>query len=93
MAHKRIVENKTLKEILELPFSPLYSYQFLAKMYKENICPVVIDTLISDNTTKPPPESSVRQAGRPRNKRRQQQSTSEKERKKFVTNKSDRIIH
>ena len=54
MAYLRIIENKSFKDILDMPSCPYYGYQFLYKFYKENITPVIIDSLSSDNNTKPP---------------------------------------
>ena len=69
MAYYRIIEEKNLKEIFDLPFCQYYSYQYLYKLYKENINPVIIEVLPNDNETKPPPINRKRQAGRPPTKR------------------------
>ena len=52
-----------------MPICPYYGYQFLYKFYKENITPVIIDSLSSDNNTKPPELSYKRQPGIPTTKR------------------------
>ena len=69
MAYHRQVKEKTLNNILDMDFCPYYSYEYLHKLYKENITPVIIEALISDKTTKPPPESVKRPASRPTTKR------------------------
>ncbi len=56
LSYYRNIEKKTLKQILEMPINPYYSYQYLRSFYKENINPVVIDALSSDNKTQPPPK-------------------------------------
>jgi hypothetical protein len=77
MAYNRIIEKKSFKDILEMPLNPYYTYQLLSKLYKENIFPVIIDSLTSDNTTKPPIQSEKRPAGRPKTKREQKRRRSE----------------
>jgi hypothetical protein len=76
-AYYRVIENKSCKEILDMPYNPYYGYQYLNNLYKDNINPVVIDTLSSDNTTMPPPKTNKRQPGRRSNKRKQRRSFSE----------------
>jgi hypothetical protein len=76
-AYYRVIEQKTLKQIMDMPINPYYSYQYIRSFYKDNINPVVIDALSSDKTTQPPPKSIKRQSGRPTNKRRQTRKRSE----------------
>ena len=78
LAYYRVIEKKSLKQILEMPYNPYYSYQYLRSFYKENINPVVIDALSSDKTTQPPPKSTKRQPGRPSTKRKQTRKRSDK---------------
>lgn len=71
MSYYRVIENKSLEQIYRLNYSPYYGYQYLNNFYKDNINPVIIDTLTSDKTTKPPPVSNKRKAGRPPTRRLQ----------------------
>jgi hypothetical protein len=69
MSYYRFIENKTLEDILKLPYCQYYSYQYLNNIYKDNITPVIIDTLSSDKITKAPPHTNKRQAGHPATRR------------------------
>jgi hypothetical protein len=69
MSYYRVIENEPLEDIYRIPFSQYYSYQYLNHLYKENVNPVIIDTLASDQTTKPPAVANKRQAGRPPTRR------------------------
>ena len=77
MAYYRIMEQKSLEDIFRIPFSHYYSYQYLNQIYKDNITPVIIDSLASDQITKPPPVTGKRQAGRPASRRIRKKSRSE----------------
>lgn len=77
MSYYRVIENKPLEDIYRIPFSQYYSYQYLNHFYKENVNPVIIDTLASDKTTKPPAVTNKRQAGRPPTRRLRKKSRSE----------------
>jgi hypothetical protein len=77
MAYYRKIDEKTLTEVLAMRFNNYYSYQYLHKLYNENINPVIINVLTSDRETLPPPENKKRQPGRPATKRKQKRSRSE----------------
>ena len=68
---------KSLEDIYRIPFCQYYSYQYLNNIYKDNITPVIIDSLTSDKTTKPPPITNKRQAGRPATRRMRKKSRSD----------------
>jgi hypothetical protein len=74
MSYYRIIERKSVKEILEMPFCQYYSYQYLNLFYKENINPVIIDLLSHDTSTKPPPITEKRASGRPKSARKRKRS-------------------
>lgn len=78
MCYYRSVEGLSFKEVLELPHSPYYSYNTLGKLYKDNIKPVIVHQLESDNETLPPPLNNKRQAGRPAIRRKRKRSKTEK---------------
>jgi hypothetical protein len=65
IAYYRIMENMSIKQLLELPYCMYYSYEYLNYFYNENINPVIIDLLSSDKTTKPPTITNKRTSGRP----------------------------
>ena len=77
MTYYRIIEDKSLLEILAMPFCHYYSYQYLNKFYKDNINPVIIEVLQSDHETKPPMINKKRQPGRPITKRMRKRSKSD----------------
>ena len=55
MSYYRIIMQKSLEDIFRILFFQYYSYQYLNHIYKDNITPVIIETLSSNQTAKPPP--------------------------------------
>ncbi len=78
ITYYRVIEKKSLKQIMDLPFNHYYSYKYLRSLYKDNINPVILDSLSSDKTTKPPPFTKKRKAGRPPTKRKSRKPQYEK---------------
>ena len=64
----RMWEEKELKYVLEKVVHVFYRYDYVQKLFNQNVFPTCIDNATYDGETKPPVVTG-RQAGRPRTKR------------------------
>jgi hypothetical protein len=73
MAYYHLMAKKSLQEIMDSDVvSDFYKYPFYHELLKQNINPVIMDTLIIDKyETILPPVAVVKQLGRPQTKRLQ----------------------
>jgi hypothetical protein len=69
MAYYRLVQGNTIEEVLIQTISPLFTYSNQQELFQENINPVIVEMLDSDNITNPPNTLIKRQPGRPKKKR------------------------
>ena len=77
MAYFRNYEQESLEYILAKEVSSFYKYSSLYHLYRKNIKPVIISTLIADGETLPPGATNKRRAGRPQKKRARNRSKFE----------------
>lgn len=66
VAYLRIWKNKTIDEIIDEDVSRLYTYEYLHKLYKENLNAVALSTLRHDGVTSVAQIAPKRQPGRPK---------------------------
>ena len=75
LAYYRKFDEISLDYVLDKHVSSFYSFKSLQNLFKGNICPVIIPTLIGDNETLPPGFTNKRKSiGRPRKQRLRKRS-------------------
>ena len=77
VAYLRICQNKSIDEIIDEDVSRLYTYEYLHKLYKDNLNAVALSTLRHDEVTSVAKNTPKRQPGRPKMLRYRERSKYE----------------